>query len=92
MQNTICTNCSRRLHTWSKTLREDYNGCNILMDEHLNVSVADLSSPHTPINAETIALGWVSNGYMATNEQLIVRNVVTCEYRIAQHHLGDTNV
>ena len=73
----ICLSCHRRLHTWSENLRESYNGCNLFLDEKITCSVDSITDG---IKAEVIALGWVGNGVMAFNNQLIVRNATHCTY------------
>ena len=77
---SLCKTCRNRLNTWSKKLRDEYDGCNtMLQDENEGRSAEALSEN---IDAELIATGWVSNNVQAFNNQIITKNVRKCGYYV----------
>lgn len=73
---SLCDTCKNKRDTWSEKLKNDgYNGCVILYDGKITTQ-----SCARNIEADTIATGWILLG-MATNEQLIVKNVTKCPYQ-----------
>lgn len=76
--NSICDNCSYKLQTWSEDLREEYRGCGYFLE---NDGCSLYNSITDYIEADEIATGWICNGKMAFNNQLITKNTRSCKLR-----------
>lgn len=75
---SLCLKCRRRMKPWSKELEGIWEGCNILMD-----NIADRISEKQlieNIDCYEMAYGWVTNGIVATNEQLMTKGTTKCLY------------
>lgn len=74
----LCKYCANMLRPWSVDLTQrGFHGCNILMHARAPSNYQDLIYM---IDADDIGLGWVTNGAMATNSQLLVKNVRRCPF------------
>jgi len=80
---SICDECKRKRETCSDILKsKNYNGCSVLLSpEKEGMSNNDIVNN---INADKIAKGWIINGLMRINYQLIVKNVNHCEFFISK--------
>ncbi len=78
-KDSLCNGCKNRLDTWAETLRNDHNGCNLCMREDFTED--DICDT---IDAEFIGLGWVTNGRMATNFQIITKGTRNCSKFMAR--------
>lgn len=84
---SLCDRCRFRLNTWSEELRIDYNGCGILLNPDkivqkiLNYNDEKLLTDYlfSIIDIDQISFGWVTDGKMAINDQLIVKDVNDCK-------------
>ena len=73
-----CDSCKNKLRTWSEALREEYRGCNLLLKEASEDLTEETISEN--IESEVLGFGWVSNGHMAFNDQIITKNTTCCKY------------
>ena len=74
---SICSLCDRKMNTWAESLRKERNGCSLLLEE-INVTEKDIN--YRNIDCEEIDFGWITNGKMVYNKQIIVKNVRKCKY------------
>ena len=75
---SICNNCRNRLTPWAESLRKDYDGCNLLLQEVHENKTAETLANH--IDSEEIGTGWVSNGVSAFNNQILTKNTTDCDF------------
>jgi hypothetical protein len=75
---SICTNCQRHLKAWAESRRPAWKGCNLLLDEHSGVD--DPEKTGNDIFCEEMAMGWVTNGGMAFNYQILNKGTTKCRY------------
>lgn len=79
--NSICLSCSYYMGPWAETLRKDWCGCGLLLlvnkdtDEEI---VKEFEIPYI-ITAKEIGIGWVTNGTMAYNEQILTKETTECK-------------
>ena len=66
------------MNPWSESLREEYDGCCLLMLEKHKGGIEE-SEIFDYIDVDQVSLGWVTNGYMATNDQLLLKDVKDCK-------------
>lgn len=90
---SYCDNCKLRMDTWGEKLKEEgYNGCGILLCAVSEGRYGNLYHIAEMIEErpdsifgyiktnEDIHTGWICNGGgMAYNNQVIVRNVISCD-------------
>ena len=86
----LCEHCRRRLKPWAESLRDIWNGCNILLDEDvLSPLIAEYKCEENilqellfPDNivADEYGTGWVTNNVQAFNNQLLIKNTIKCKY------------
>ena len=76
--SSICTNCRRHLKAWSEERRAEWKGCNLLLDEHSGVD--DPEKTGNDIFCKEMAMGWVINGVMAINYQILTKGTTKCRY------------
>jgi hypothetical protein len=77
---SLCDTCENKRKTWSDELpKEGYNGCILLYDAETQ---KDINNIVDNIEADVIGTGWVTLGSFAVNNQLIVKNVVSCKNKI----------
>lgn len=74
---TICDNCRYKLKTWSEELREEYRGCGFFLKDDAPEISDDMLVNY--VDAEVVAKGWICNGVMAFNNQLITKNTRSCK-------------
>ena len=75
---SLCLKCRRRLKPWAKSYEGVWEGCNIFMD-----NIADRISEKQlidNIDCSEMGYGWVTNGRVATNEQLLTKDTTKCLY------------
>ena len=83
---SLCETCYYKMLTWSEELRDKYNGCGILLlEKHLGgIEIENEQDIFNIIDAEQIAFGWITNGRIATNDQLIIKNCISCKKYISK--------
>ena len=73
---SMCDTCASKLKPWAESLRAEFSGCNLLLLEtNEGRSIEELAQG---IKAEVVGEGWVSNGIMAFNFQILTKNVSSC--------------
>ena len=75
---SICKNCRRRLKPWAKEFEGIWEGCNLLLDEYSGVESAEVAVNN--VDCEEMATGWVTNGTMAFNYQILTKGTTKCPY------------
>lgn len=89
MNDSICKDCRYRMNIWAESLREEYNGCGILLDDNFHeIHTLYLNEPteneineylFNMFNIDSFGFGWITNCKMAFNDQPIVQNVTKCK-------------
>ena len=75
---TLCKTCRNHMNPWSESLREEYDGCCLLMLGKAQGGIEE-SEIFDYIDVDQVSLGWVTNGHMATNDQLLLKDVKDCK-------------
>ena len=75
---SICKNCRRRLKPWAKEFEGIWEGCNLLLDEHTTITSAQEAV--YAIDCEQMATGWITDGHMAFNDQILTKGTTKCRY------------
>lgn len=72
----ICNSCAYKRQPWSKDLiAEGYVGCGLLLNKDITEETYLAG-----VDAEVVGFGWITNGYMATNDQPILLAVRKCHH------------
>ena len=72
---SLCKQCRYRLDTWAESLRDTWDGCGKGLEFE-----GDINKFIDGIQCSDVALGWITNGKMAFNEQVLTQKVKKCEY------------
>lgn len=75
---SICKNCRRRAKPWAKEFEGIWEGCNLLLDEYSGVESAEVAVNN--VDCEEMATGWITNGVMAFNYQILTKGTTKCRY------------
>ena len=75
--DSMCTKCKYKCLPWSESLRDQWVGCGVTLTGTTPPRVDDVING---IEAKTVAMGWVTNGIMAFNDQILTEDTRSCDF------------
>jgi hypothetical protein len=80
----LCEHCKLRRKTSSQKNNDaGYNGCAVTLGDHPKNPSSEQEITNG-VKTEVLAFGWIKAGNMMVSNQLIVRNVSSCKWRIGR--------
>jgi len=78
---SICKTCRYEMKAWAKQFREKWIGCGVLVSgEYRELDHASVEDTAYKIDAKQVAVGWISNGKMAFNDQILTEGTRRCPF------------